>query len=331
MTDYAPRSSRGAIVSLTAGTLGLAYSAFIVVLFWVSLSAFDSRTLTLAVPALLAGTAAIGLGCVSLRKHGWRLDRSAAKLAVIGLLSGCSSLLLPLLPKLVFTADSIANPPNYEVVVELQGDPAEDAAPGILNQTRQALASRLRTVPHAIEEGGPKRLLVRIRTAGSAAPSLAILSSLFARNLLAFHLVHPDNDTLVVRSSEPGFAPPRGFKPARNETELFFIDESPCMVGDVEEAYVVTDPSSGPVVAVQFGREGTERFAKITGDHVGHRLAIMLDERLYCAPAINEAIVEGSAVIAGDFTKDQADAVAIALRSGPLPVAVKIVGARFLK
>ena len=84
MTDDAPRSSRCAIVSLTAGILGLAYAGFIVVLFWVSLSAFDSRMLTLAAPALLAGTAAIVLGLVSLRKHGWRLARSAAKPAVIG-------------------------------------------------------------------------------------------------------------------------------------------------------------------------------------------------------------------------------------------------------
>ena len=85
------------------------------------------------------------------------------------------------------------------------------------------------------------------------------------------------------------------------------------------------------VVAVQFGREGTQRLAGITGDHVGQRLAMMLDERFYCAPVINEAIVEGSAVIAGNFTEDQADAVATALRSGSLPVAVKVVGVHFLK
>ena len=56
--------------------------------------------------------------------------------------------------------------------------------------------------------------------------------------------------------------------------------------------------------------------------------AIILDGKVLSAPNINEPILGGSAQISGNFTVDSANSLAIALRSGALPVDLKVVEER---
>jgi preprotein translocase subunit SecD len=61
---------------------------------------------------------------------------------------------------------------------------------------------------------------------------------------------------------------------------------------------------------------------------VGKRFAIILDGKVISAPVINTPIIGGSAVISGHFTTDSASQLAISLRSGALPVDLKVVEER---
>ncbi|MDC5130793.1 protein translocase subunit SecDF, partial [Acinetobacter baumannii] len=58
------------------------------------------------------------------------------------------------------------------------------------------------------------------------------------------------------------------------------------------------------------------------------RLAIVLDNKVYSAPRINERIGGGSGQISGSFTVEEAHDVAIALRSGALLAPVKMLEKR---
>ena len=58
------------------------------------------------------------------------------------------------------------------------------------------------------------------------------------------------------------------------------------------------------------------------------RVAIVLDNRVISAPVINEPILGGVASIAGDFTVESANQLAISLRSGRLPVTLHMVEER---
>ena len=83
-----------------------------------------------------------------------------------------------------------------------------------------------------------------------------------------------------------------------------------------------------PYVSITFNRKGGRRFAKLTSEHVGDRMAIVLDSTVYSAPVIRERIDGGRAQISGSFTTEEAHDLAIILRAGALPAPVKILEER---
>ena len=83
-----------------------------------------------------------------------------------------------------------------------------------------------------------------------------------------------------------------------------------------------------PVVGITFDGQGGRRFARVTQENTGKPFAIILDNSVISAPNINEPILGGQARISGSFTTDSANQLAIALRSGKLPVALKVIEER---
>jgi preprotein translocase subunit SecD len=86
------------------------------------------------------------------------------------------------------------------------------------------------------------------------------------------------------------------------------------------------DPQNGqPVVAITFNGDGGRRFARVTQENTGRPFAIIVDNEVISAPNIDEPIMGGRAQIRGGFTVQSANELAIALRSGKLPVDLKVV------
>jgi preprotein translocase subunit SecD len=83
-----------------------------------------------------------------------------------------------------------------------------------------------------------------------------------------------------------------------------------------------------PNVSIQFDQQGGAKFAKLTRENVNKPFAIILDGKVLSAPNINEPILGGQAQISGSFTADSANELAISLRSGALPVDLKVVEER---
>ncbi len=83
-----------------------------------------------------------------------------------------------------------------------------------------------------------------------------------------------------------------------------------------------------PYVSIDFDKKGGRDFARITEENVKKRLAIVLDNKVYSAPVIQEKISGGKARITGHFTTEEARDLAIALRAGALPAPVKILEER---
>lgn len=82
------------------------------------------------------------------------------------------------------------------------------------------------------------------------------------------------------------------------------------------------------VVGFTFDSQGGKRFAQTTQQNTGKPFAIIVDGSVISAPNINEPILGGKGQIAGGFTIESANELAIALRSGKLPVALKVVEER---
>lgn len=83
-----------------------------------------------------------------------------------------------------------------------------------------------------------------------------------------------------------------------------------------------------PVVTFRFNASGARRFGDVTADNVGRPFAIVLDGKVISAPVIQEPILGGTGQISGDFTVEDANNLAILLRSGALPASLTILEER---
>ena len=110
----------------------------------------------------------------------------------------------------------------------------------------------------------------------------------------------------------------------------YLVKKRTLLTGDyIADARVLIDPElNEPYVAISFNKQGARIFARITGNNVGKRLAIILDNRVYSAPVIREKIPHGEARITGAFTLEEARDLAVVLRAGALPAPIKILEER---
>ena len=83
-----------------------------------------------------------------------------------------------------------------------------------------------------------------------------------------------------------------------------------------------------PVVNFRFDATGAKRFGRATQDNVGLPFAIILDNKVISAPVIREPILGGSGQISGNFTVQEANDLAVLLRSGALPAKLSVIEER---
>ncbi|MFW6413848.1 MAG: protein translocase subunit SecD [Verrucomicrobiota bacterium] len=156
---------------------------------------------------------------------------------------------------------------------------------------------------------------------------------------LTFHLVHPQNEQkLQEYDSNPddfSISPEYKGEPNRMKMEepggaveyrRLFITKSPARVSGehIRRASASVDEFQNYYVSLTFNSTGAEQFADVTSENTGRQLAIVLDNKIYSAPQINEAITGGQAQITGDFSADEANRLASVIESGNLPVSIHI-------
>jgi SecD/SecF fusion protein len=128
---------------------------------------------------------------------------------------------------------------------------------------------------------------------------------------------------------------------AREETNLtgkpgkflYILEQRVDLTGDdLQNAqYAVgVDPKSpsAPGVRLFMTRQGGTKFYGLTRANVNRNLAIVLDNTVYSAPTIIDAIRGGEAVITGISDDQEAKDLAVVLRAGALPADLTIVEER---
>lgn len=88
------------------------------------------------------------------------------------------------------------------------------------------------------------------------------------------------------------------------------------------------DDMGRPAVSFRFNPLGAKKFGEITAENTGRPFAIVLDGEVITAPRINEPILGGSGIITGQFSQDEANSMAILLRSGSLPAPLTVMEER---
>lgn len=114
-----------------------------------------------------------------------------------------------------------------------------------------------------------------------------------------------------------------------NEYELYAVHvekNGPLLDGDViSDAKDDFNQTGSPVVSMVMKDEAARKWAKITGNHVGECIAIVLDSVVYSAPRVNGEIDGRRSEISGSFTVEETKDLANILKSGKLTAPAKIV------
>ncbi|MBQ9536684.1 MAG: protein translocase subunit SecD [Desulfovibrionaceae bacterium] len=148
---------------------------------------------------------------------------------------------------------------------------------------------------------------------------------------LEFHLVRDDIDPNQTVLPQGVVALPYQEKGEGQgaQGKLLAIERDTMLSGeDVEDARPSFDQMNQAYVSLTFNSRGGRIFEKVTGENVGRRMAIVLDDKIYSAPVIRERIGGGRASISGSFTTAEAQDLAIVLRAGSLPAPVTVLEER---
>lgn len=116
--------------------------------------------------------------------------------------------------------------------------------------------------------------------------------------------------------------------PTGTETEAPIIYHTVMTGEKIETAIVSTDQLGRYAIDFTMTDEGAKIFGDHTSAHINEYLGIVLDKVVISSPSIGDAITSGTGQITGSFSAEAANALAIQLRYGSLPIPFKIVESR---
>jgi preprotein translocase subunit SecD len=171
-----------------------------------------------------------------------------------------------------------------------------------------------------LQKEGRTRILIQIPGLNDNSSIKRILSQ---TGSLTFHLV--DQTLSQEEMTGPFLTLDLQILPLLDGRGSLPVGIQPLMKGEVIADAQATTSMGKHLINFKLSNEGAKTFAKITQNNIGKALALVLDKKIIMAPTINEPIMTGSGQISGNFTAEEAKNLAILLRSGSLPVPIKIV------
>lgn len=178
-----------------------------------------------------------------------------------------------------------------------------------------------------IQKQGDSRVLVEVPGLNPAEMD-TLIETLTKTGVLTFNMVDPAANPA---DYTPGV--PRNNRVALPDDsvggQLLVIHLDSIIQGaDLSGAQQDFDETGGASIAFQLHPAGAKRFGDETRKNVGQRFAIVLDDRIVSAPTIQSPIIGGSGRITGNFTIEEAEQMAVVLRSGALPAKLKVAERR---
>jgi protein-export membrane protein SecD len=190
------------------------------------------------------------------------------------------------------------------------------------------------TTEPSIQREGRNRVLVQV----PGIQDVQRLKELIGKTgKLEFKLVDPSVNAVQVAETkqvpvgdELVFGnPPSGAPPG--SPQIPYVLKSQVLVSgqNLVDAQAAFDQRTGePVVTFRFDAAGAKRFALVTQENVGLPFAIVLDDKVISAPVIREPILGGTGQISGSFSVQEANDLAVLLRSGALPAKLTVIEER---
>jgi SecD/SecF fusion protein len=203
---------------------------------------------------------------------------------------------------------------------------------GLKHQTSITIAQCIKVIKYRLQELGVAGPVVEtmdqdgILVQTSVVPDRQILGNILTRpGRMSFQLV---DLSMPVRDAING-RPPVG-------SLVLYTQDDPPIPYLIENRVVLSDENvlnakpnynaqgDKPAVVFRLDSKGTARFRQVTTQNVGKPLAVILDDYVISAPVIREPIDDGFGQISGNFTVQEANNIALLLRTGSLPARLTI-------
>ena len=210
----------------------------------------------------------------------------------------------------------------------------------VVQRRAEAVTQAIQTIDRRVNELGVSEPIVQ--PYGSAGDQIivelpGIADTARAKNiignaaLLSLHMVEdgPASDQATLLSRYNGVKPadmdivPGSASRDDPTSMLYLLRHVPVITGrDLRTARQEIDSFNLPAVGFTLNAQGVTLFSAATSANVGRQLAIVLDNRVVSAPRIEGAITQPQAQITGRFTSQEAQDLALVLRSGALPASL---------
>jgi preprotein translocase subunit SecD len=210
----------------------------------------------------------------------------------------------------------------------------EPTAPGLENRIATALSRTVEIVRHradpdeageaSAEPRGQDRILIQVPEPAAA----EIKARVGVTAKLTFHLV--DISLPVEQARAEGVPPDDLLLPeASNPGQSVLVHKEVLLSGDdLMLAQGSLSWHDRPAVNLEFNRRGAATLARISRENIGKPIAIVLDDKVLSAPRIVSEIPSGRGEITGGFSVEEANRLALLLRSGALPAPLTLIEER---
>jgi SecD/SecF fusion protein len=250
-------------------------------------------------------------------------------LIILAVIVGCFLSLIPINKRINLGLD-LKGGMHLVLDVENENLPTEAAKNDAVLRSMEVLRNRIDGLgvgETLLQRQGNNQILVQLPGVTDRNKALDMIGRVAH---LEFRIVDPDpthfKDAIAGNS-------PAGYelkKMKRGEGEAaggsILVSKEAALGGEaIKDAHVDFDRTGmQPKISLTFNDKGTKDFGDLTTAHVNERLAIVLDDEVLSAPNIREPILSGTAEITGQFKFEEASLLALALRTGSLPVPMKI-------
>ena len=210
--------------------------------------------------------------------------------------------------------------------------PAATALQGLLTSDTSKAATSRKAAASAAQGASAATDSVTLREGGA-------FSSLLQQGAIPgqFYILAdkvPTLDKFLADSTVDAALPPgKVFRPGVDSVSLqgkwykswYLLDSKPIITGEaLKDARPSQDPAEGTTVQFDLDPEGGRRFLTETSKHIDDYMAIVLDDRVMSAAAIQGAIGTHGLIRMGHGSLADAQDLALVLRAGALPVPLRV-------
>jgi preprotein translocase subunit SecD len=221
---------------------------------------------------------------------------------------------------------------GVQALLEVPASYQGEVTPQMMEDAQNILANRTNALgvsENLFQVAGERRMVAEFPGLTDPAQVLAVIKETGQLEFVDLGTTRLNEGTRITTDlgSATAFDPAVPFDPADPTAKVWHT----VMTGDqLDSVGVVQDQIGNYQISFRLKAEGRNIFREYTSQNVGKILAIVLDKTIISAPSIENTIPDGEGVITGSFNVDSANALAIQMRYGALPIPFEVVESRLI-